>query len=34
MELKNTGEYLFTFRSQWENEVKKAELMWEAMGEQ
>ena len=34
MELKNTGQYLLTFRWQWENEVNKAELKWEAMGEQ
>jgi hypothetical protein len=34
MELKNTGQYLLTFRWQWENEVNKVELNWEAMGEQ
>ena len=32
MEIKYTGQYLFAFRWQWENEFKKTELMWEAMG--
>jgi len=34
MELRNTGQYLLTFRWQWENEVNKRQLRWEAVGEQ
>ena len=34
MEMKNTWQYLLTLRWQWENEVNKAELMCEAVGEQ
>jgi len=34
MELKNTGQYLLTFRWQWKNEVNKRELKWEAVVEQ
>jgi hypothetical protein len=33
MELKNTGQYLLTFRWQWKNEVNKGELKWEAVVE-